>query len=178
MMIVKNIPRFAKSLSLLISLLFCALLSAFYHFKLIVNLSTSVKYGLYRTVAGAIKPGDYIMLCLSEQYTKLGLGRGYLDPGSTCHGSQPLIKQVIAVPYTRVQLSQLFIQIGNQRLDYRSKSVDSNKRKLTPYPSGSYQLNCYWLIGDYDIANSWDSRYWGCISPHEVLHKIRPLITW
>jgi type IV secretory pathway protease TraF len=52
--------------------------------------------------------------------------------------------------------------------------ADSHGRSLSPIPQGRYRLlGCYWLAAPHQ--DSWDSRYFGCLS-RESLREI--LIPW
>ncbi len=155
------------------------LVMVFIYNNIIINITPSLPYGIYiKSKDKNIKIGDYVSFCLNEKFKQIGLSRGYLEQGKACNGSIPLIKKVIAIPYDKVTLSKSQITISDKILNYSTAQYDSLNRKLDTYPEGSYIDNCYWLIGDYDISHSWDSRYWGCIPPQQIINKIKPLITW
>lgn len=150
----------------------------FYVYGVIINLTPSLPYGFYIRVNSKISTGDYVAFCLPPEYQKIGLERKYLEAGSTCNGSVPLVKKIIALPYQHVTLADSFIAIDDKKLQFKTIKFDSLNRPLDSYPRGSYRLNCYWMIGSNDYLHSWDSRYWGCIASDRILYKIKPLLTW
>ena len=163
------------SLSIIITVLAIMVIS---YSKLIINITPSLPYGIYIKSKDKIIVGDYVSFCLNDEYRSLGLARNYLEPGKACNGSTALIKKVIALPYDKITLGESQIIVSGKTLNYSTAHFDSQHRKLESYPHGTYTENCYWLIGDYDISHSWDSRYWGCIPPKQIITKIKPLFTW
>lgn len=165
--------------SLIATLLFVIIVWCFKTFNVLINFSDSIPYGVYVKSNTAIKTGDYVALCLDETNQKIGLDRKYLHKGNICDGSKPLMKEVIALPNENVTLTKDYIQVNNQpRIELPVLAHDYQKRILTAYPSGKYQNNCYWLIGNNNKKYSWDSRYWGCIPSNQILYKIKPIISW
>lgn len=165
--------------SLIIVALFLCLLVAFNYFKIMFNFTPSMPYGFYvKSNDETIKIGDYISLCLNKETQELGLRQGYLEHGNECNGSVALIKKVIAVPFQSVILDNKYISVSGLNINAATSSIDSQGRKLKSYPRGIYKLNCYWVLGDYDVKHSWDSRYWGCINKDQIITKVKPLLTF
>lgn len=153
----------------------------FCYFKITLNLTSSMPYGFYaQSNNQLIRHDDYISFCLTAKYVKIGLEQGYLEPGYGCPGtnSKPLIKKVIGLPFESVELTDSRINVNGLQINAATKYVDSSNRPLTIFARGTYRQNCYWVIGDNDIKHSWDSRYWGCIAPNQIITKIKPLLTW
>lgn len=147
-------------------------------FQLTINLTESIKVGLYAKSFGEVHRGDFVALCLPIQDQQLGLERHYLMPGTKCHGSVPLLKQVIAVPGDHVQLTMDFVAVNGKYYPYVTENKDHLGRELNHYPRGDYaQTQGYWLMGNVS-PHSWDSRYWGPLPAKQILYKITPLITF
>lgn len=167
-----------KIIPLVIMSCFIGFLISYIKLGILFNFTASLPYGFYIKSISSIKEGDYIAFCLDKKNQELGLARKYLEPGSLCNGSSPLLKKVIALPMQQVILANDFIQIGDKKLPYKTLQYDSYNRVLFSYPKGAYKSNCYWLVGDNDTLHSWDSRYYGCINATQILYKIKPLLTW
>lgn len=163
---------------LIIIFAFISLIVSSYKYKISLNITSSMPYGLYIKSSGKIEKGDYILFCLLEAERNIGLVRGYLEPGKRCNGSIPLIKKVISLPGETVKLTDDSIIVSNQVLNYKTIYNDSQNRKLKVYPRGTYTKNCYWVVGDRDILHSWDSRYWGCIKTDQIITKLKPFFIW
>ena len=125
-----------------------------------------------------LRRGDIISFCLSSHAQQIGLSQHYLQRGSGCDGSNPLIKQVIAIPGDDVLLAENHIAVNHIKHFYKTLHEDSFNRPLMIYPRGIYKnTRGYWLIGVNDFR-SWDSRYWGPISEKQIRHKLKPIVTW
>lgn len=149
-----------------------------YVFQLKINLTESIRVGVYAKSFGAIHRGDLVALCLLDKDKQLGLAHHYLIPGMQCNGSMPLLKQVIAVPGDHVQLTADFIEVNGKRYVYVTELKDHLGQILNSYPKGDYlDSQGYWLVGNHSL-HSWDSRYWGPLPRSQILYKIRPLLTF
>ena len=146
--------------------------------NLLINVTPSIPYGIYLKSSDKISIDDYVSFCLASGFQELGLKRGYLEPGGACNGSTSLVKKVIALPYDKVTLSESQIIVSGKVLPYVTTSHDSLQRNLTAYPAGTYTDDCYWVVGDYDVKHSWDSRYYGCIQPQQIISKVKPILIW
>ena len=145
---------------------------------MLLNITPSMKLGLYIKANGHIQRGDIIAFCLRDPYKTLGLSKLYIQKGYKCNGADPLIKEVIAVPRDNVVLQAHYISVNDRRYFYETAYKDSDGKDLAIYPRGVYRnASGYWLIGT-NAKQSWDSRYWGPIASDQVLYKLRPLLTW
>lgn len=170
--------KLKRKYPLLASITFLGVMFSCYFLGLKINVTPSMKRGLYIRAYGQIHRGDIILFCLKNPYKTLGLRNLYLEPGRRCDGSAPLIKQVIAVPKDDVTLSNQNIKINEINYFYKTQHIDSIGRKLNVYPRGYYpHTDGYWVIG-ISAINSWDSRYWGAITKNQILYKLIPLLTW
>ena len=147
-----------------------------YVFQLTINLTESIRVGVYAKSFGAIHRGDLVALCLPYKNKKLGLERHYLIAGTACNGSAPLLKQAIAVPGDHVQLTANFIEVNGKRYAYATERKDPLGRILNSYQKGDYiDSQSYWLVGNHS-PHSWDSRYWGPLPRSLILYRIKPLL--
>lgn len=175
---IKNIFGIKRKWPLLILLLALLVVIFAKYLRLIINITPSMKNGFYIKQSGAINHGDIITLCLNNHYQQIGLSQHYLQRGSVCNGSNPLIKQVIAIPGDDVVLAENYIAVNHIRHFYKTYHEDSFNRPLMIYPRGIYKnTRGYWLIGVND-SRSWDSRYWGPISEKQIRYKLKPIVTW
>lgn len=125
-----------------------------------------------------ISQGDIVSICLPEPYKNLGLRNHYIEKGRACTNSEPLLKQVIAVPGDNVELADDHIIVNSKVYNYQTLYLDSYSRPLSVFPRGTYSnLDAYWLIGTHD-PKSWDSRYWGPVKKQQILAVLKPVITW
>lgn len=146
--------------------------------ELIINISSSLSPGFYIRATGSIEHGDIISFCLAKPSQTFGLQRGYLMSGQICHGSVPLLKEVIAVPGDDVALSMTSIIVNGKVYSAVTDLVDSQNRKLFIFPRGTYlHTSGYWLFGNNSVK-SWDSRYWGPVQSFQIISKMKPLLTW
>jgi len=147
-------------------------------YDICINVTPSMKQGVYLRETSKISRGDIVALCLEEPYKTLGLTRGYIAKGHRCEGTDPLIKEVIAIPGDEVVLADQFIRVNGVTYPYATFYRDSFHRKLAIYPRGKYShVQGYWLIGTHS-SYSWDSRYWGEVRTNQILYKLKPLWVW
>ena len=151
----------------------------FLYFKISINFTSSMPYGVYaKSKPNLINHGDYVLICMDESATAIGLKNGYLETGKDCNGSMPLIKKVVAIPFQQIELTDSYLSVDGVKVPAATSYLDSNSRTLAIFPRGKYQRDCYWLLGDRDIAHSWDSRYWGCVAKGQIIAKVEPWLTW
>lgn len=145
---------------------------------LTINITPSIKKGFYVRSSGEIGRGDIVSVCLREPYKRIALERGYLGKGKKCFGSDPLVKEVLAVPGDTVILAAEYVEVNAHRHILPTHSTDSAGRKLIAYPRGKYlRTSGYWLVGS-NSEKSWDSRYFGPVKKEQIIAKLKPLIVW
>lgn len=165
-----RLPLIAGCLALVIG--------AAYALHVTLNVSGSMKEGLYIGAGHTIHRGDVVAVCLNKQTAEVGLKRGYVLPGTTCEsGSAPLIKQVLAMPGDHLVLSNTTIAVNGQTYPYATLPLDSQGRPLASIPRGDYpHLNGYFLVGT-NAPNSWDSRYFGPVNKNQIRYRLVPVWT-
>jgi conjugative transfer signal peptidase TraF len=142
-----------------------------------INVTPSIPEGIYRKDNGKIHRGDVVAFCLVEPYQTIGLKQRYVEKGTVCHGTSPLIKQVIPIPGDEVRLTDSSIAVNAIIYPYQPRYTDSQHRKLAVYPRGTYHAQGYWLVGTHS-PHSWDSRYFGEVSTKQILYKLIRIILW
>ena len=149
---------------------------------IIFSYTGSVPIGFYRIVSDAqsIQPGDIISFCLPNKIAQIGLSRGYLTKGQCKNGSEPLMKEVIAVPGDQVIVFSDRLEVIHKpnTTDYMAISnvIDKNKLLVQRFiNNGKYIATGYWVYGFGSPRYSWDSRYYGEIPKNNVTHKLVPL---
>jgi conjugative transfer signal peptidase TraF len=136
-----------------------------------VNLSPSLPLGLYRPVPLPLARSRLVSACLPPAIARLGRARSYLPPGSCPGDAAPVLKILAAVPGDFVEVNPLGIAVNGVPLTHSAACLrDSHGRSLVAVPAGHYRLrDCYWLAAPH--AQSWDSRYFGCV-PRESLREV------
>ena len=58
--------------------------------------------------------GDIVAICLSQELRQLALKDGYVRHGGHCHGTTPLIKQIVAMPGDKVWITDDTITVNHK----------------------------------------------------------------
>ncbi len=131
----------------------------------------------YNTHQTTPSHSDVIAICLPNGLWQFALQRGYLLKGIHCQGVTPLIKRVIAIPGDQVQITNKSITVNGRAFIVKKYRLDSQGYPLSPYPNGHYDAKGYWVLGTSN-PRSWDSRYFGEVSPNSILSILKPVIIW
>lgn len=164
--------RAGKLFALAMALLAAADLTGFLCSRYIrINRSPSLPLGLYRPVALPLARGRLVSACLPLAVTRLGRDRAYLPPGPCPGDAAPVLKYIAGLPGDVIEVTSSGITVNGIHLRLSSAvKVDSLGRSLYPVSPGKYRLHgCYWLAAPH--AQSWDSRYFGCV-PRESLREV------
>lgn len=170
--------RTAKLFAFAMALLAAADLTGFLCSRFIrINCSPSLPLGLYRPVALPLDRGRLVSACLPPAVIRLGRSRAYLPPGPCPGDSAPVLKYIAGLPGDVIEVTSSGITVSGVPLRLSSAlQVDSHSRSLFPIPPGCYRLrNCYWLAAPH--AQSWDSRYFGCVPRESVREVLVPWVT-
>ena len=168
--------RAGKLFAFAMALLASADLTAFLCSRYIrINRSPSLPLGLYRPVGLPLARGRLVSACLPLPVTRLGRARSYLPPGPCPGDSAPLLKYIAGLPGDVIEVTSSGVVVKDVHLRLSGAiQADSHGRSLSPVPPGRYRLrDCYWLAAPH--AQSWDSRYFGCV-PREALREV--LVPW
>ncbi len=164
---------------LLVLLACSAIVGATWHWGLRLNVSRSAPRGLYRMVPVAPSRGSFVAVCLQPDVARFARARGYLGPGDCPGGVQGAIKQVIALPGDRVDVSPGEVRVNGRRLpNSATAAVDSAGRPLPHVPWGRHPVPAehVWVLGTAD-PRSWDSRYFGPLSSAHIRATVAPVLT-
>jgi conjugative transfer signal peptidase TraF len=168
--------RIIKKYPLIVLIIFLSVMLAAKLFGVVINITPSMKRGVYIKTHGEVKRGDIVAACLDEPYKTIGLKNFYIEKGQACNGSDPVIKQVIAIPNDDVVWSKNGIIVNNITFDLPVHNKDSKGKILNHTEFGEYShTKGYWLIGT-NSTNSWDSRYWGDLKKEQILYKLKALM--
>ena len=141
-----------------------------------VNVSPSLRLGVYRIAHAPVVRGATVLLCLPAAIASIARERGYLWRGPCSGGVAPLGKMVAAMAGDTVDVTARGVLV-NGRLLARSVPllVDTRRRLLTP-AFGRLVLaqGELWVHGDAD-PRSFDSRYFGPVSTDDVRAVIVPV---
>lgn len=145
-----------------------------------INLTKSIPLGIYKLETNAqIKKDDYVEFCLDEKLSKIAYINGYINDGSCWGRYEALAKKIIAVPNDIVSVENNYIEVNGQKYNqYKQKlySQSGNKANLIHYENKVIQG--YFMVGDSDVINSWDSRYYGEIPKDNIRGVLIPKWTW
>lgn len=146
-----------------------------------INTLPSIPIGLYRMVQGA-RPGrgDIVLVCLPRNVAVLARARGYLTQGRCPADIEPLGKQVAAGPSDTVQVTATGLVVNGRPVASTAPlRVDSRGRSLPQLTGVQWVLEPgqLWLVGTHNVR-SFDSRYFGPVSTHDVIAVLRPVWTW
>lgn len=142
------------------------------HPILIWNASASAPRGLYRlTAITAFQHGDWVLVWVPEAVRQMSVERGYLP------ANVPLIKPVMALPGERICAVGDTIQLPTgQRLTRLSQ--DGQGRLLPAWQDCRMLAADEVFLANPDVAASFDSRYFGPVSRHDVIGRLVPLWVW
>ena len=142
------------------------------------NLTASLPEGLYQIVT----PGqsNIIVFCPTGFASDFSIERGYRLDGNCPDKHAPLLKPIVAQAGDTVTVQPTGIYVNGKRLPKSQQyTIDSLHRPLPRYPSGTYivQQGTAWVISSYS-STSFDSRYYGPIQLSEVVHYVKPYVTY
>lgn len=141
-----------------------------------INVTPSIPLGLYIQTGRAPAPGLVAEFCPAGMSTEQS--RHYRGFGFGCPDrSIPLLKPIVATSGDQVDFSAAGLSVNGRALPNTApRQIDSKGRYIRPWPSGAYTVE----PGKIVVAStyhplSYDSRYLGPISVHDVRSTLRPL---
>jgi conjugative transfer signal peptidase TraF len=147
--------------------------------RLWVNPSISAPRGVYwLTPAQRVDVGDFVLVCVPAAAERLGVQRGYLQPGKCPGGAAPEMKHVAAIAGDVVAIGASGVSVDGRVLPHsRTLARDTDGRVLTRWNAPTHRLrgNEIWLYSD--VALGYDSRYFGPAPARAVLGALHPLFT-
>lgn len=143
---------------------------------LVLNSSTSMPRGIYRTVNKRLARGVIVGACIDGPYAKLAQERGYLNHGRCRSGIRPVMKFIAAVPGDSVEIRLSGVSINGESIPNTPVLKADPFGRYLPNALGRYtvQPGEYWIIANHD-QGSFDSRYFGPVK--EILGVVEPLLT-
>jgi conjugative transfer signal peptidase TraF len=145
-----------------------------------INLTESIPIGVYKLNTNSIvKKGDYVEFCLNKRESEIAYMKSYIGTGSCWGKYEALAKRVIAEPKDDVTVTRDYIEInGNKYNQYKQKVYSQYGEKANLISYKNKILKGYFMVGDSDIVNSWDSRYYGQIPSSNIRGVLTPIWTW
>lgn len=153
-----------------------AILAAGYY----MNWTDSMPIGFYKVspITKSLMRGDAVLVCLPLPIGLVGLHHEYLLPGKCPGGFEPIIKEVIALPHDTVTLTNEAMIVNGTPYPAHTRTFDHLDRPLTAIPRGNYSNTPdYWLYGQNNPGDSWDSRYWGGVGLQNITLLAHPVLT-
>lgn len=148
-----------------------------------LNLTSSMPLGLWRVAAPPERPlrGMIVILCIDDSaITAMALQRRYIEPGSCPTGGEPMLKPVAAVTGDIVDVAASGITINGELLPNTAHLAhDPAGRDLPAQPSGPHEvpINSVWTLSG-QTPFSFDSRYYGPVSIHNIVGIAKPFLVW
>jgi conjugative transfer signal peptidase TraF len=142
------------------------------------NLTPSLPMGVY--VVARHRRSELVEFCPEGIAGSLSVARSYRLPGACPDHAAPLLKPIVARAGDVVEVSRNGIAVNGHLLPNSApQSTDSQGRRLTAWPAGSYRvaLDTVWVVSSYN-PRSFDSRYYGPISTTSIRHHLVPLWTF
>ena len=142
------------------------------------NLTSSLPEGLYEIVPP--RQSNLVVFCPAGFASSFSIERGYRLEGTCPDKHAPLLKPIVAQAGDVVTVQPTAILVNGKRLPKSQQyRIDSLHRPLPHYPTGTYTVapGTAWVISSYS-STSFDSRYYGPIDLSEVIHYVRPYLTY
>ena len=162
----------------------------FFAFGIMLILNNLQRWGFYRNLTSSLPEGLYqivppgqssiIVFCPSGFASRFSIERGYRLDGNCPDGHAPLLKPIVAQAGDTVKVQPTGIYVNGTRLAKSQQyTIDSLHRTLPRYPAGTYivQPGTVWVVSSYS-STSFDSRYYGPINLSEVVHYVKPYVTY
>jgi len=164
--------------TLLIALGFAVTLPVGIHSSgLLMNYTNSVPVGVYRKSENPIAP--YAVFCLAQPAVYAALHAGLEIPAGDCPGGvAPILKPLIyPLPEHPLTFSARgFFFEGKLLANTAPKTHSKTGAALQHYPFGVYVRGA-WAVSDFN-RDSFDSRYFGPVTPDAIGFYAKPVWTW
>jgi conjugative transfer signal peptidase TraF len=146
-----------------------------------INTTPSLPVGFYRVVDEPVTQGAYVAFCPPQRSVfDIALARNYIHPGDCPGGYGLLLKQVLAQAGDRVAIDKSGMVVNGQRLAHSAPLMADTVGFMLP----SYQMDArvlaeseYLLVSDVN-PQSFDARYFGLVTREQIIHVVRPVLTW
>jgi conjugative transfer signal peptidase TraF len=149
-------------------------------FDLRVNWTDSMPRGIYQRMEPVFERGAWVAVCLEGRAAKLARGRGYVIDGPCASGLAPVFKRVVGVPGDRIEVAAGGVVVNGAAVAHSElQEVDSQGRSLEHAAEGEFVLpEGHFFVMGMNPSRSWDSRYFGAVSAHQIVAGARPLWTF
>lgn len=157
------------------------LLAAWWAMGGVINVTTSLPYGLYQKASTPLQRGSLVVFCPPlNDVSATAHVRGYLRAGRCPGGWTSLLKPVAALQGDHVRFSDEAVYVNGIPLPNSARVArDPMGRALPRPPMNEHRLaaNELLLISSY-TASSYDGRYLGVVSTDGLQGTVSPLLTW
>ncbi|MCB1984057.1 MAG: conjugative transfer signal peptidase TraF [Burkholderiales bacterium] len=145
-----------------------------------INTTPSLPVGLYRIVDEPVSKDAYVAFCPPQSDVfDWAIARGYINPGDCPGGYGQLLKRVHAVAGDTVLIDETGITVNGQLLPNSIPiRADVYSAALPQYRFNAVlnESECL-LLSDLN-PHSFDARYFGVIGREQIVHVVRPVITF
>ena len=145
-----------------------------------INTTSSLPVGLYRIVDEPVSKGAHVAFCPPQSDVfDCAATRGYINQGDCPGGYGKLLKRVHAVAGDTVLIDETGITVNGQwLLNSTPLSTDTFGTVLPQHHfNAALGESEYLLLSDLN-PHSFDARYFGVINHAQIVHVVRPVITF
>ena len=145
-----------------------------------INTTPSLSVGLYRIADEPVLKGAYVAFCPPQRDVfDWAIARGYINPGDCPGGYGQLLKRVHAVAGDTVLIDETGITVNGQLLPNSIPiRADAYGAALPQYRFDAVLGESkYLLLSDLN-PHSFDARYFGVIDRTQIVHVVRPVVTF
>lgn len=136
---------------------------------LVWNASASVPVGLYGTVSGEPKLGDFALVLMPDSVAPMAAERGYLPIGV------PLVKRIAGMEGNSVCAVGSTVCVNGKKV---AQQLEKDRAgRVLPHWRGCRRLAVGEVFLLADATDSFDSRYFGPVLRASIIKRLVPLWT-
>lgn len=145
-----------------------------------INTTPSLPVGLYRVVDEPVTKGTYVAFCPPQRDVfDWAAARGYIHPGNCPGGYGQLLKRVHAVAGDTVLIDRSGITVNGELLPNSAPiNTDTYGAALPQYRLDAVLGESEFLLLSVFNPHSFDARYFGVIERAQMVHVVRPVVTF
>ncbi len=145
-----------------------------------INTTPSLPLGFYKIIDEPIQRGAHVAFCppRSELFDD-ALAKGYIGGGNFSGGYGLLLKRVLAMAGDTVSINRTGIAVNGELLPNSAQlRTDAHDRSLPQYRLDAVLDETEYLLLSDLHPQSFDARYFGLITYHQIQHVVSPVFTW
>lgn len=148
------------------------------HPRIHINTTNSMPRGVYVETSEPLAKGVLVVECLPVEQAEFGKARGYLGRGNCPGNTVSLLKKIVGIPGSTVELADEYVAIDSE-LIFISATLPQDKegREIPHVARGTFTLGPdeFFLMAAH--PRSWDDRYKRQTDRANIRATVRPLLT-